>query len=320
MSAPALAVYGTGHMGSLHAEKLVALAQEGVVSVAGVYDLDPERAAELAGRLGIRALRSHGELVEAADATCLAVPTVLHARIAEELLRSGLDVLVEKPLATSREDARRLIDTAREHSRVLQVGHVERFSRAYQAIRPALTRPRFIEVHRIGPYPGRATDVGVVLDLMIHDLDIVCHLAGADVERVEAVGVPVLSTTDDIANARVTFANGCILNITASRVSVERLRRIRVFQSDAYISIDFASHRITLARRKGEPGGEELPEISVETLELDSADALLAQDRAFADSVRQRSEPLVTGEDGFRALDLALRIQEAIPPLEDLAG
>jgi predicted dehydrogenase len=252
-----------------------------------------------------------------ADAALVAVPTVEHARVAGELLGAGVDVLVEKPIAATRDQARRLIELARSHSRVLQVGHVERFARAFREIQPLLARPRFIEAHRIGPYPARGTDVSVVLDLMIHDLDIVALLAGSEVERVEAVGVPVLSKTEDIANARVRFANGCVLNLTASRVSLERLRKIRLFQTDAYISIDFGENKITVVRREGAAGGDGPPKIRAETLELDGGDALLAQDRAFAQAVRERGTPVVSGEDGYRALDLALRIQESIPPLEE---
>jgi predicted dehydrogenase len=224
--------------------------------------------------------------------------------------------LIEKPIAATREEARALIETARAGARVLQVGHVERFSSALRAVLPVLKQPRFIEAHRIGQYPARGTDVSVVLDLMIHDLDIVSQLAGAEVDRVEAVGVPVLSTTEDIANARVTFANGCILNLTASRVSLEKMRKIRVFQADAYLSIDLGEHKITIVRREGTPGKDDL-KIHAENLEFDPEDALLAQDRAFVTAVRERSTPEVTGEDGYRALDLALRIQESIPPLEE---
>jgi predicted dehydrogenase len=202
---------------------------------------------------------------------------------------------------------------------VLQVGHIERFSVAFREILPVLTRPRFIEAHRIGPYPARATDVSVVLDLMIHDLDIAALLAGAEVERVEAIGVPVLSTTEDIANARLRFANGCVLNLTASRVSSEKLRKIRVFQPDAYISIDFGTQQIAVIRREGTPGTAEPLKIRSEHLEFDASDALLAQDRSFVRAVRERGVPDVTGEDAYRALDLALRIQESIPPIEELA-
>jgi len=316
MSAPRVAVIGVGHMGRLHAEKLAQLAAEGVLSLAGVCDTDPRRAEEVARKLGTRVIARLDEVAALADAAVVAVPTSDHARTAEILLDAGVDCLVEKPIATTREDARRLVAKARARGRVLQVGHIERFSRAFRAIRPALRKPRFIEAHRIGPYPARATDVSVVLDLMIHDLDIVAELAGADAERVEAVGVPVLSKTEDIANARLRLAGGCVVNLTASRVSLERLRKVRLFQSDAYVSLDLGENKITLVRREGAPGGAEPPRITAERLEFDAADALLAQDRAFAECVRTRAEPEVTGEDGERALDLALRIQEAIEPIE----
>ena len=318
MSAPAISVVGVGHMGGLHAEKLAELADGGIARLAGVCDADAARAREVAARHGVPVLPDLAAVARASDAVCLAVPTSDHARVAGELLRAGVDVLVEKPLATTREAARGLVEAARAGGRILQVGHVERHSRALQAIRPILGSPRFVEVHRLGPYPGRATDVGVVLDLMIHDLDIVAHLVPVPVERVEAIGIPVLSQTEDIANARVTFANGCVLNITASRVSLERMRKIRLFQSNAYISIDFVSNEITVVTR-AEPAGDRPAEIVAETLEFDEADALLAQDRAFACAVAERSQPPVTGEDGLRALDLALRVQESMPPLERLA-
>ena len=316
MSGPRIAVVGVGHMGRLHAEKLAQLASEGVLALAGVFDADPKRAQEVADKLGARAFASLDQLAQQADAAVVAVPTSEHASVAERLLEAGLDCLVEKPIATTREDARRLVERARARGRVLQVGHIERFSRAFRAIRPALGKPRFIEAHRIGPYPARATDVSVVLDLMIHDLDIVAELAGAEVERVEAVGVPVLSQTEDIANARLRLAGGCVVNLTASRVSLERLRKVRLFQSDAYVSLDLGENKITLVRREGAAGGVEPPRITAEKLEFDAADALLAQDRAFAECVRTRAEPEVSGADGERALDLALRIQEAIEPVE----
>ncbi len=306
-------------MGGLHAQKLALLAAEGAIRFAGVCDLDPERARQVAEPLGAPLLATLAEVCEAADAGCVAVPTVLHARIAGELLDAGLDVLVEKPLAMSREEARSLIDNAEKGGRILQVGHIERFSRAFREILPAISRPRFIEVHRIGPWSGRATDVSVILDLMIHDLDIVAQLAGREVERAEGIGVPVLSQTEDIANARLKFAGGCVANLTASRVSPERMRKIRLFQPDAYISIDFGTNRIVVMRREGELGADGVPPIHTEQLEFDESDALLAQDRSFAEAVRTRRAPEVTGEDGYRALDLALRIQDSIPPLEELA-
>jgi predicted dehydrogenase len=313
---PRIAVVGAGYMGRLHAEKLAALAAQGELRFAAVCDVDAARASELAQRLGVEALSDPAALAGRADAAIVAVPTVLHAKLAGQLLEAGIDVLVEKPLAATRDEARGLIELARGRSRVLQVGHVERFARAFREIQPVLSRPRFIEAHRIGPYPARATDVSVVLDLMIHDLDIVALLVGSEVDRVEAVGIPVLSKTEDIANARVRFVNGCILNLTASRVSLEKLRKIRLFQTDAYISIDFGANKITVVRREAAAQADQ-PKIRAETLELDGGDALLAQDRAFAQAVRERGLPVVSGEDGYRALDLALRIQESIPPLEE---
>jgi len=318
VSVPRLAVVGVGHMGAFHAEKLVELERRGEVKCAGLFDVDRSRAEEVAKRLEVPAFERIDDVAARADAVCLAVPTVQHASVALPLLAAGLDVLIEKPIAATREEARELIRAAREGGRILQVGQVERFSRAFRAIAPILDRPRFIEAHRIGPYSGRATDVGVVLDLMIHDLDIVCSLAGAEVDRVEAIGVPVLSRTEDIANARVHFRNGCILNLTASRVSLEPMRKIRLFQSDAYISIDLLQNNVMVARRIGEPEGDAPPEIRGERIELDEADALLAQDAAFASSVATRSPPEVSGEDGYRALDLALRIHESMPTLDEL--
>jgi predicted dehydrogenase len=307
-------------MGALHAQKLAQLAREGSVRLIGVHDIDPARAREVAAPLDCPVLERLDDVAKQAEAACVAVPTAKHAEVAATLLGAGLDVLVEKPIATTREGARELIETAKRADRILQVGHIERFSQALRAVAPVLDRPRFIEAHRIGPYPGRATDVSVVLDLMIHDLDIAAELAGSEAERVEAIGVPVLSETEDIANARIRFANGCILNITASRVSLEPLRKIRLFQGDAYIAIDFGTNKITLVRREGAPGAGEPPKITSQVLEFDRGDALLAQDRAFVEAVRGRGSPAVGGEEGLRALDLALRVQESIPPLEELGA
>lgn len=313
MSAPRVAVVGSGYMGSLHARKLAQLTHEGEAELVGVCDADPERAAAVAAELEVAVLEDLDRVVEAADAACVAVPTVRHCEVARELIDRGLDVLVEKPIATTREEARSLIDAGRASGRILQVGHIERFSRAFREIAPVIHQPRFIEGHRLGPYPARATDVGVVLDLMIHDLDIAVQLVGSEVERLEAVGIAVLSKTEDIANARVRFVNDCILNLTASRVSAERMRKIRIFQSNAYISIDLGKLEISVVRLDR---SEDPPKIHTEQIEFDESDALLAQDRAFVECVRTRGEPVVTGEDGYRALDLALRVQESMPDVE----
>ena len=319
-SVPGIGVVGVGYIGAFHVEKLVSLAEEGVLRVAGIFDTDPERAREIGERHGVPVLESVEDLARVADAAVVAAPTVKHAEIGAVLLEAGLDVLLEKPMATTREEARQLVELARRRGRILQVGHVERFSGAFRTLLPTLSRPRFIEAHRIGPYPARATDAGVVLDLMIHDLDLILQLAGSEVEHVEAIGVAVLSHTEDIANARIRFANGCIANLTASRVSLESLRRIRFFQSDAYVSIDFGTGTVRVVRREGSPGSDPPPKIHVEKFALELGDSLLAENRAFAEAVRDRKPPEVSGEDAYRALDVALRIQESLPSLEELLG
>jgi predicted dehydrogenase len=320
VSLPRVAIVGAGHMGRYHVQKFADLAREGLCELLGVCDVDGERAQALAAQHGVRVLDGLAAVERDATAACVAVPTLAHREVAGRLLAAGLHVLVEKPIAATREHAKQMLAVARSAGRVLQVGHVERFSPAFREILPVLDHPRFIEAHRIGPYPGRGrgADVSVVLDLMIHDLDIAAELAGSEVVHVEAIGVPVLSATEDIANARLRFANGCVLNLTASRVSLEPLRKIRVFQSDAYIAIDFAAHEITVMRRVGPALQSELPAIDVKRLRFDSGDALLAQDRAFLLALRGEGAVAVTGEEAYRALDLALRIQESIPPLEGL--
>jgi predicted dehydrogenase len=320
VSRPRIAVVGTGHMGRYHARKFADLAREGMCELVGVCDTDAERARAVAQEHGVPVLESLAEVSSAATAACVAVATLAHEDVAGALLEAGLDVLVEKPIAATREQAKRLLDAARARGRVLQVGHVERWSPAFREILPVLNRPRFIEAHRIGPYPGqgRGADVSVVLDLMIHDLDIVAELAGAEIAHVDAIGVAVLSKTQDIANARLRFANGCVVNLTASRVSLEPLRKIRVFQADAYIAMDFAGHEITVLRRQT-PLGAASPVIDAQRLQFDQGDALLQQDRAFLAALRGEGAPTVTGEDAYRALDLALRIEEAMPPVEAIA-
>jgi predicted dehydrogenase len=305
-------------MGSLHAKKVAALARagEGVV-LAGVLDLDAERARSVAEATGSRVLSPTGDVAPLADAAIVAVPTVSHASVVAPLLRAGLDVLLEKPIAATLEDAQALLSLAHDHGRVLQVGHLERFNAALRTVRERIHRPRFVEVHRLGPYPGRATDVDVVRDLMIHDLDILQHLLGEDPERIEAIGVPVLSHEIDIANARVVYPGGCVANLTASRVSGTPLRKLRLFQASGYLSIDFLAQSVVAFHRHEDPGGGP-PRIEMEKLEIDREDALLAQLRAFLDAVRYRKAPLVSGDDAVRTLRTALRVVEAMVPIDRL--
>lgn len=317
MTALRILVVGAGHMGRLHAAKIAALRDaEGSVTLAGVVDLDRARAASLGAELGAPAATELGDLLGRADAAVVAVPTVAHFAVVEAVLAAGLDVLVEKPIAASLDEARALIARAKAGGRVLQVGHLEWFNAALRALRHSIRRPRFVEVHRMGPFPDRATDVDIVRDLMIHDIDIVQRLVGEEPESVEGVGVPVLSNQVDIANARLRFPGGCVANFTASRVSPTPMRKIRFFQADGYFSIDFLAQSAVILRRRVEGDGP--PRIDVEPMRFDPADALDAQLRDFLDAVRTRRIEDPGAESALRALRTALRVMAALPSLEEL--
>lgn len=300
------AVVGVGHLGRFHAEKYARIAEAELVAV---VDVDEARAREIAGKHGCEALTEHRALAGRVDAASVSVPTVAHHEVARDLLAEGIDVLVEKPITRTLAEADDLVRLAADRGAILQVGHVERFNQALVALGSRIHSPRFIESHRLSAFTGRATDVDVVLDLMIHDLDIIATLVQSDLATVEAVGVPILSEQADIANARVKFANGCIANITASRVSMNPVRKIRLFQPDAYISIDFQSNRIQIFRldRSGPQ-----PEIAGEEIDIEKGDALEAEIRAFVDCVRTRERPLVSGVEGRTALAMAERVREAL--------
>ncbi len=311
------AVVGAGHMGAHHARKVAELAAAGEgIALAAVVDVDPERARAVAGAHGAEALGDPQEVPGRADAAIVAVPTVDHAAVVGTLLRAGLDVLLEKPIAATLEDADAMLGLAGALGRILQVGHLERFNAALLKVRARIARPRFAEIHRLGPFPGRATDVDVVRDLMIHDLDLLQHLIGEEPERIEAIGVPVLSSEIDIANARLVYPGGCVANVTASRVSGTPLRKFRLFQASGYLSIDFLAQTAVAFHRVEDGGGT--PRIEMEKLEIDREDALLSQLRAFIASVRSRSSPAVTGEDAVRTLRTALRVVAAMPPIDEL--
>ncbi len=314
MSRLRLLVVGAGHMGALHARKAASLPD--VVELVGISDHHPERAAALAEPLGVRAAADPLSLASSADAALVAVPTVAHAAVVQRLLAAGLDVLVEKPIAATLPEAEALLAQARAGGRVLVVGHIEWHNAALRAIRPTIRRPRFVEAHRMGPFPGRATDVDIVRDLMIHDLDVVQRLVGEEPESVEGIGVPVLSPQVDIANARLRFPGGCIANCTASRVSPTPLRKIRFFQADGYVSIDFLQHSAVIVRRTIVPGSE--PRIDVEPIRFDPEDALVEQLRGFASAVRARRDESGSAEAGLRALRTALRVVESMPPMDEL--
>jgi predicted dehydrogenase len=307
VSADALrvAVVGVGHLGRHHARILSTL--EGAQLVA-VVDTAPERAAEVAAATGARALTDFRDLLGEVDAVTIAVPTGLHRDVALPFLDRGIAVLVEKPMARSLEEADELVAAARASGATLGVGHTERYNPAVAAVLPLVTSPRFIEVHRLGVFPDRSLDIDVVFDLMIHDLDIILALVGSDVESIEAVGVPVLTSRFDIANARLRFASGCIANVTASRISRERVRKIRFFQPDAYISIDYAAQEVEGWRLVPRDG--ERPSIQGGPLPVERDEPLRRELADFVSAARAGTAPLVDGHAGRRALRLATQIAE----------
>lgn len=300
-----VAVIGVGHLGRHHARILSTLEGASLVAVA---DTDPVRAKDAAEATGARAVSDFRDLLGQVDAVTVAVPTELHRDIALPFLERGTAVLVEKPMARSLAEADELVEAARTSGATLAVGHTERYNPAVAAVMPLVTSPRFIEVHRLGVFPDRSLDIDVVFDLMIHDLDIVLALVGSDVSSVEAVGVPVLTQKFDIANARLRFASGCIANITASRISRERVRKIRFFQPDAYISIDYAAQEVEGWRLVRSESAK--PRIEGGALPVERDEPLKRELADFVDAARTRRTPLVDGDAGRRALELATRIAD----------
>lgn len=297
------AVIGAGYLGRFHAEKYARAAQCELVAVA---DVDFERARTVAERFGCRAVEDYRDLLGSIECASVVVPTAYHAEVTTALLRAGVDCLVEKPLATSAAEARDLVARAAADGRLLQVGHLERFNPALLRVARLLERPRFLECHRLAPFTPRGADVDVVRDLMIHDIDLIRLLVPSEVVSVEAVGVPVLTPYPDIANARLRFAGGCIANLTASRVSVKRERKLRLFQSDMYVALDLGERTVRICRRRSGAGGS--PEIEWESADLGEGDPLGAEVEAFLASVRTRARPATTGEDAVAALELCERI------------
>ncbi len=298
-------VIGVGYLGRLHAQKMASFPD---VRFVGVHDADPERAKSVAEEFGTTPFDSHERLLAEVDAVSIAVPTTAHYRIAMDAIRAGVHLLLEKPITADIRQARALVREAQKRRLVFQIGHVERFNTAVRDAVSFLTEPRFIECHRLGPFGGRGTDVDVVLDLMIHDLDLILSFVGSKVSRIQAVGVPVISPNVDIANARLTFANGCVANVTASRVSARKQRKIRIFQEDAYVSMDFVEHKIQIFRRTFPEGKDGLPEISGELVETEKGDSLRDEIRSFLDCASTGAAPKVSGADGMAALETAFRI------------
>jgi predicted dehydrogenase len=300
-------VIGAGHLGQHHAAKY---ARHPGADLVGIVDVDADRRQALANQLGVRSFPHHDEMLGQVDCVSIAVPTPLHYSIARDCLGSGVDVLVEKPLTVTVEEGKALVEFAARSQRVLQVGHLERFNPAIRRLQGLVQNPRFIECHRLARFGERGTDVDVVLDLMIHDLDITLSMVPSSVRAVEAIGVPVLTSNVDIANARLRFANGCIANLTSSRVSFKRERKIRIFQPDAYIAADYDLQRVRVCRRV--ENGAEGPSLSMEEQHVGDGDALADEISSFLDAVAQRGAPVVTGWDGLKALEVARTIVESM--------
>ena len=305
-----VAVVGCGEFGRNHAR--VYREMEGA-QLAGAFDTDPDRAAAFAQEFQTQTFFSLQEMQGQVDAASVAVPTVAHAEVGSRLMEFGIDVLVEKPMAKDLEGADALLAAAKKHARILQVGHVERFNPAVLAVEPILNRPLFFEVHRLGVFTPRSLDVDVIYDLMIHDLDILLALVGEPVIEVKAVGIPVLSDKVDIAHARLEFSGGAVANVTASRVSTERVRKVRFFQQHEYISLDYARRdalRVSVKQPAIEPGVQ--PEFAFEKLAAAGVEPLRAELEAFLDAVRTRKEPRTNGMAGRAALELATRVMACI--------
>lgn len=335
MQAPLrVAVIGTGSLGKEHARIYAEMAAQGEVVLTGVFDTSADTARAVAEKLGVPVFASLTAAAEAADAFSIVTPTTTHYATARALLERGRHVLVEKPMTDNAADATALVELARERRGVLQVGHIERFNPVFQRLQEVATEPRFIESHRLSPYPARSTDIGVVLDLMIHDLDIVLAFVNSPVVGIDAVGIPVLSRTEDIANARLRFANGCIANLTASRVSTERMRKIRVFSGGAkpaYVSLDYRAQtgyvlRLAKSSEKESSLLKKLlhsrdasivveyagRKIVREPVPIAKEEPLKLELRHFVRCVQEQLTPLVSGESAKRALDLAFAITRQI--------
>lgn len=295
-------VVGVGHLGSIHAKVYSKLDN---VKLAGVCDCNIERALEIGKRFDAASYADYEELFDKIDAVSIVVPTSLHYNVAKDFLLHGIHVLVEKPITKTLSEADELIEIAKEKKLVLQVGHIERFNSAVLALEPYLQKPRFIECQRLGPFHDRVKDVGVVLDLMIHDIDIVLGLVKKDTSAIEAVGISTISNHEDIANVRLIFEDGAIADITASRVTKDVVRKIRIFQEDSYISLNYLTQEVAIFRKSGE-------KIVKEKIRVKKHEPLKRELKSFIECVQTGARPVVSGVEGRRALQVALEIVEKI--------
>ncbi len=304
-----VAVIGVGYLGKYHAEKYARIETADLV---GVIDIVAERAENVARRLNTDYFTNYHEIMDRVDAVSIVVPTSDHFRVAHDFLEAGKHVLLEKPMTRDLDEARKLENLAKEKGVVLQIGHLERFNPAVQAMLPLINSPMFIEAHRLALYKERGTEVDVILDLMIHDIDIILHIVNSPLKEIHASGVPVLTDLPDIANVRLRFENGCTANITASRISTKSMRKIRIFQPDSYLSVDYAGPDVMLLRKVGAADESGFPEIDYEKPEIDEYDALESEIKSFINAVINGKEPVVSAADGRKALEVALAISDQI--------
>lgn len=303
------AVVGVGYLGRFHAQKYASIPN---CELVGVIDPSESARSAVAKELNTQAFADYRELLGKVDAVSIVTPTPLHFEVAAAFLNAGAHVLVEKPMTTTVAEGERLIETAKRAGRLLQVGHLERFNAVVQAVAPTLTAPRFLESARLAPFKQRGTDVNVVLDLMIHDIDLILSIVRSPVVAVDAIGSSVFSKEIDIANARLRFANGCVANATASRVSLKTERKLRLFQDDSYMSIDLQQKILTVIKKGEGVGADGMPQVSIEENTYEQGDAIRAEIEAFLESIRSSKPAAVTGEDGLLALKTAVAITEQV--------
>jgi predicted dehydrogenase len=305
-------VVGVGYFGQFHAEKYSKIKEAELV---GVVDLDPSRAREMARRYGTKPFEHHTDLYKKVQAVSIAVPTPFHYSVTKDFFLQGIDVLLEKPISNTLEEADEMIALAESRNLVFQLGLLERFNGALSGLEGRIRDPRFIESHRLGPFTGRGAEVDVVLDLMIHDIDILLSLVSSKVKQLQAVGVPILTPYPDIANARIEFENGCAASLTASRVSTDRVRNTRIFQLEGILSVDYLSQELFFSKKRMPSREEKMPEMATEKIPVQKTDLLEAEVRSFLQCVRNRNHPRVSGLDGRRALGLALQIMQKMDDL-----
>jgi predicted dehydrogenase len=307
-------VVGVGYFGKFHAEKYAKIKE---VELVGVVDVDTSRAKEIAKRYRTQPFNHHADLFNKVQAVSIAVPTPFHYSMTKDFFLQGIDVLLEKPISNTLEEADELIELAESKDLIFQVGHLERFNGALSGLEGRVQHPWFIESHRLGPFSGRGTEVDVVLDLMVHDIDILLSLVNSKVKQFQAVGIPILTHTSDVANARIEFENGCTASLTASRVSNEKIRKTWIFQTDGILSIDYLSQTLSLSKKGVPLEKEKIPEMVTEEIPVQKIDLLEAEIHSFLQNVRDRKKARVSGRDGKRALELALQIIQKIDDLNE---